>query len=374
MKKIIFKKLLSDCLIFFLISLFGISSIIWVFQAVNFLDIMIEDGRNYYVYLQYTLFNFPKIIGKVLPFCIFFSFSYVFIKYEMNNELIIFWNHGVKKINIINFFLSFSLTILIVQSILLSFVVPKSQEIARSQLRDSDVDYFEGLIKPKKFNDNVKNLTIYTDEINAQNEFINIYIKKTTSNEKFQITFAKKGIFENRGNNKVLVLYDGQTLNSNNNKITNFKFSKSDFGLTNIDSHLVIHKKLQEQPTVGLIKCLKNIFLKENKVILNCDQNNPANVYKEIFERFVLPFYLPLLILIASLNLLVSKEKVDYLRYRILIFLFGIFSIIISETSLGYVNNIFIKNILIIFIPIILITIIYSVLIYKYKIKEIKLK
>ena len=374
MKKIIFKKLLSDCLIFFLISLFGISSIIWVFQAVNFLDIMIEDGRNYYVYLQYTLFNFPKIISKVLPFCIFFSFSYVFIKYEMNNELIIFWNHGVKKINIINFFLSFSLTILIVQSILLSFVVPKSQEIARSQLRDSDVDYFEGLIKPKKFNDNVKNLTIYTDEINAQNEFINIYIKKTTSNEKFQITFAKKGIFESRDNNKVLVLYDGQTLNSNNNKITNFKFSKSDFGLTNIDSHLVIHKKLQEQPTVGLIKCLKNIFLKENKVILNCDQKNPANVYKEIFERFVLPFYLPLLILIASLNLLISKEKVDYLRYRILIFLFGIFSIIISETSLGYVNNIFIKNILIIFIPIILITIIYSVLIYKYKFKELKLK
>ena len=370
MKKIIFKKLLTDCLIFFLVSLIGISSIIWVFQAVNFLDIMIEDGRNYYVYLQYTLFSFPKIISKVLPFCIFFSFSYVFIKYEMNNELIIFWNHGVKKISLINFFLIFSLMILLFQSILLSIIVPKSQEIARNQLRNSDVDYFEGLIKPKKFNDNVKNLTIYADEKTSENQFINIYIKKKTSNEKFQITFAKKGIFETRGNKKVLVLYNGQTLNSNNNKITNFNFSKSDFDLTNMDSHLVVHRKLQEQPTMGLIKCVKNISLNENKNILNCDPSNPSNVYKELFKRFFLPLYLPLLILISSLNLLISKERVDYIRYRILIFLFGILAIIISETSLGYINNFFLKNIIIISIPIILTLSIYLILIFKFKIKE----
>ncbi len=112
MKKIIYRKLLTDCLFFSLIVLFGLSSIIWVFQAVNFLDIMIEDGRNYNIYLFYTLLNFPKIISKVLPFCIFFGFSYVFIKYEMRNELIIYWNHGIEKTSLVNFFVSFSIIIL----------------------------------------------------------------------------------------------------------------------------------------------------------------------------------------------------------------------------------------------------------------------
>ena len=115
MKKIIYRKLLTDCLVFFIVTVLGISSIIWVFQAVNFLDIIIEDGRNYNVYLYYTLLNFPKIISKVLPFSLFFSFSYIFIKYEMSNELIIFWNHGVEKIKIINFFLFFSLILLLFQ-------------------------------------------------------------------------------------------------------------------------------------------------------------------------------------------------------------------------------------------------------------------
>ena len=104
MKKILFKKILNDCLIFFFFSLICSSVIIWVFQAVNFLDIMIEDGRDYIVYINYTFLNFPKIISKILPFALFFSFSYVITKYELNNEMIIFWNFGINKMKLINFF------------------------------------------------------------------------------------------------------------------------------------------------------------------------------------------------------------------------------------------------------------------------------
>ena len=39
MKKILFKKILTDCLKFFLISLISASIVVWVFQAVNYLDI-----------------------------------------------------------------------------------------------------------------------------------------------------------------------------------------------------------------------------------------------------------------------------------------------------------------------------------------------
>ena len=45
---------------FFLIALFSTSIIIWVFQAVNYLDIMIEDGRDYLVYFNYSLIKLSK--------------------------------------------------------------------------------------------------------------------------------------------------------------------------------------------------------------------------------------------------------------------------------------------------------------------------
>ena len=102
MKKILFRKLLADCLIFFLITLFSSGIIIWIFQAVNFLDIIVEDGRDFWVYFNYTLLNFPKIISKIVPFAVFFSFCYIVNRYELNNELIIFWNFGVDKFQFVN--------------------------------------------------------------------------------------------------------------------------------------------------------------------------------------------------------------------------------------------------------------------------------
>jgi lipopolysaccharide export system permease protein len=374
MKKIIFRKLLLDCLTFFFLALFGISTIIWVFQAVNFLDIMIEDGRNYNVYLNYTLLNFPKIISRILPFALFFSFSYTFIKYETNNELIIFWNHGVTKINIVNFFFKISILIMLLQIVLLSIVVPKSQEVARSILRSSDVDYFEGLIKPKKFNDTIKGLTIYAEEKNIDEEFKNIYIKKNSSDNGFQITFAKKGIFELKGDKRILVLYDGQTLNNNGTNITNFDFSQSDFGLSNMDSHLMKHKKIQEQPTINLINCLQSIFDIKKFDIINCNNRNSfRNIYKELFKRLVGPFYLPVLILISLLLILTSKENLKYNKNKYLIFLIGFGVIILSESSLGYITNNLIKSISISILPILIILITYFVFIYKLKLLNRKI-
>jgi len=373
MKKIIFRKLLADCLIFFFLTLFGISIIIWVFQAVNFLDIMIEDGRNYNVYFIYTLLNFPKIISRVLPFALFFSFSYTFIKYEANNELIIFWNYGVNKLSIINFFFWISILIMFVQILLLSILVPQSQELARSKLRTSDIDYFEGLLKPKKFNDTIKGLTIFAEDKDNNEEFKNIYIKKNNKEKGFQITFAKKGVFELKGNKRVLVLYDGQTLTQNGENITNFDFSESDFGLANMNSHLVMHKKIQEQSTKSLIQCMQSLFGIKNYNIINCNKENPRNIYKEIFKRLISPFYLPVLILISLLLILNSKENLKYNKNKFSIFFLGFGIIVLSESSHGYITNNLIKNFSILLTPMILILITYLIFIYKLKLSYNKL-
>jgi lipopolysaccharide export system permease protein len=352
----------------------GISTIIWVFQAVNFLDIMIEDGRNYNVYFNYTLLNFPKIISRILPFALFFSFSYTLLKYENSNELIIFWNHGVSKLSVINFFLWISILIMLLQIILISIIVPKSQELARSKLRSSNVDYFEGLIKPKKFNDTIKGLTIYAEDKDANNIFKNIYIKKNNSVSGFQITFAKKGVFESKGNKRILVLYDGQTLNQNGKNITNFDFSESDFGLSNMNTHLVTNKKLQELSSINLINCIQFILEIKKIETQNCYRDDPRNIYKELFKRIVNPLYLPVLILISLLLILISKENIKYNKNKYIIFFIGFLTIILSESLLGYVTGNLLNNIPIIILPLILTLLFYLFYIYKLNLIQRKME
>ena len=364
MKKILFRKLLADCLVFFLIALFSSGIIIWVFQAVNFLDIIVEDGRNYLVYLNFSLLNFPKVISKLVPFILFFSFLYVIGKYELNNELMIFWNFGVNKIRLINFFIKFSICIMLFQIFLTAVVVPKSQDLARSFLRSSSINYLENFVKPRIFNDAVKGLTIYS---NSKDEFGNlkeIYLKKG-SGKNFQITFAKKGKFKQVGKNQFLELNFGETISVINNKITNFKFKKTDFNLSNFEDNTTTYKKTQEVATLDLIKCYHNLldfnFLKIDKSfeVENCRIDNLDNIIKELYKRIIIPLYIPVLILISLLLILKSKENINYPRYRIFIFLIGFITIIISEMTIRLINEDFFKNLKFFMIPIILVMSLY---------------
>ena len=54
-------------------------------------------------------------------------------------------------------------------------------------------------------------------------------------NNNFQITFAKEGRFKQIGGSQFLELNFGETISVINNKITNFKFKKTDFNLSNFD-------------------------------------------------------------------------------------------------------------------------------------------
>ena len=373
MKKIIFRKLLLDYLRFFLIALISTSIVIWVFQAVNFLDIMIEDGRDYLVYINYSLLNFPKILTKLIPFVFFFSLFYVTIKYEVDNELLLFWNFGVNKLEVVNFIFKFSLILLLIQLLLASIVVPESQNQARSFLRTSNINFFGNFIKPQKFNDTIKGVTIYSESKDEKN-FFNLYIKKEIGEDDFQITYARKGIFKDNNGVPILVLYDGETIRENKDEITKFSFSKSDFSLKNLTTNTITFKKTQEISTYNLLNCIFGIYkikinntLFDTKKIQNCLPQNLSNIFKEIYKRLILPLYIPLLSIIPFILLISSKENLSYSRFKLLTFIVGLSVIILSETTIRLISKFFLNNIAIAVIPIIILTIIYMIFIIKFK-------
>ena len=378
MKKILFKKILSDCLIFFIISLFFAALVIWIFQAVNHLDIMIEDGRDHLTYIKFTLLIFPKVIVKLLPFIFFLSFVYIITKYELDNELIIFWNFGVSKISVINFFFKFSLVLVIFQIFLTSIIVPASQDKARSYLRNSSIDLIENLIKPRTFNDAIKNLTIYSDKKNEDGYFTEIYIKSGSGIDNFQITYAKKGKFINNAEKQIFDLYNGETISVINDKITNLKFKRSYLNLSDIETNTTTYKKTQEVSTLDLFKCYKNIYnknfidLSKDLKIENCRTDNISNILKEFHKRITIPLYIPALMLICLLVITKSKENNNYTLYRFKIFLIGLVIIILSELSIRYVETSIFNNAIIFLIPLIIILYLYLTFYFKFNFKENK--
>ena len=56
MEKLIFRKLITDITLRALIITFSLGLIVWIIQAVNHLDFVIDDGHNFRIYF---FFNHP---------------------------------------------------------------------------------------------------------------------------------------------------------------------------------------------------------------------------------------------------------------------------------------------------------------------------
>ena len=343
MGKILYKKLFVDVTKFFLLISLSLTLIIWIVQAVNFLDYISEDGHGVKTYFAITALNLPKIFSRIIPFCLFLSVFYIINRYEAKNELLIYWNIGIKKISFINNLIFLSILFLIFQLILKSFIVPNSQNLAREFLRSSSIDFFPNLIKEKKFVDTVSNLTIYVEEKDNEGNLYNIFLKDDLGEDESQIIYAKNGFIVNNENQNFLILNYGKFIDIDKKQITTFEFKKTEFDLSKYVTKSTTFPKVQEIKTIFLLKCLKNLDQNINYYVATnfmvCSKEVQTPIKEEIFKRLFKPLFIPVIMLIASFMILFNKDNFNYSKNQYLIFTIGFFAIVISEILARWVQS-----------------------------------
>ncbi len=378
-EKIVFKKFLSDNTYFFLLCAVSLSLIVWIIQAVNFLDFISEDGHSFDIYFYFTALNFPKIFKNILPFIFFMSLFYTISKYEDKNELKIFWINGINKIKFSNVLIKYTFIFFIFQILLSSLLSPVLQDKARSFLKTSNMDFFPSLMQEKKFIDTVDKLTIFIQNKNSSEDFENIFLKDDLSANKSQIIYAKKGFLKDINGVRKLILFDGKFLNTDEKKTTVFNFSQTEFDLTNYVTKSITHPKVQELNTFLLLKCNYSFYIEKNinrffkfrDANILCNENFVKEINQELFDRLIKPLYLFLIAVISCFLLTKYKEAHKYKLHKTYIFGIGIFTIIFSEMSVNYAGKSLNNTIVFYILPLLLTSVAYLILrrklIYKNK-------
>jgi lipopolysaccharide export system permease protein len=378
-EKIVFRKFLSDNTYFFLLCAMSLSLIVWIIQAVNFLDFISEDGHSFDIYFYFTILNYPKIFKNILPFIFFISLFYTISKYEENNELKIFWLNGIDRIKFTNVLIKYTLLFFILQILLSGLLSPVLQNKARTYLKGSNMDFFPSLLQEKKFIDTVDKLTIFIEKKKSSDEFENIFLKDELGNNKSQIIVAKKGFLKEIDGTRKFILFDGKFLNTDKKKTTVFNFSQTEFDLSNYVTKSITHPKVQELSTNFLLKCnysfyidkIKERYYKHESVSILCNEEYVKEINQELFDRLIKPIYLFLITIIACFLLTEYKESYKYKFHKSYIFSSGLILIIFSEMSVNYVGKNSTNTIIFYALPLVLALFVYlslrSKLIYKKK-------
>ena len=366
---------------YFLITLLTFTAIVWTVQAVNFLDLVVEDGHALSVYLGYSLLNVPKILTKFIPLSFLISLVLTILKFENENELIILWTAGVNKIKIVNFFVKISLIVTVLQLFLASIINPSVLNYSRSLIKSSNLDFISSMIKTNQFNDTVAGLTIFVEAKNNNGDMKNIFIRdeskilKSIDNvdktENISI-FAKNGRVVNPSS-PALVLSDGiiQSQKSDKN-IQTIKFQKTVLKLDNMKTRSIVQTKIQETPSNLLIKCY---FNKGQEKIINCPSDHKKNdILSEINRRFGMPLYIPVITLIICFLLNQRNENrfKNYFKYIFTLIAFLI--LVVAEILVKYSGKSFNNSLIYYFTPIILMPIIYLEIIRNFLYENLRKK
>ena len=368
----IYQNFIKEILKTFFIILLGLSLIAWTVRAVNFLDLIVESGYSVSTYFQYSFLNLFGILTKFIPLSFLLALIIFVLKQIQENEFIILWTSGVKKIKVVNVFLIISSFVLIFYLICASIITPIVLNKSRVLIGTQGFNSFLPTIRVKQFSDSFQGFTFMVEK-KFKNEIQNVFIhdKSNTlknltsdkSNKSSTTILSEKGIV----GEKKMVLFNGQIISTDQNNLKNniVKFEQLNIDLKNLQTDTIKQPKLQETSTLNLLRCI--LFPDSSiNVIVNCNTNTKSEITTVLNRRIILPFYIPIISLLCSFLLIKNqvRKKSNFNKYYIFILSFII--LLYAELIIRFTGISKLIGILFVISPFILIPIIYFLLIYKF--------
>ena len=164
LKNKIYKYITIEIFKTFFTILFAFTAIAWTVRAVNFLDLVVDNGHSINTYLLFSLLNITNIITKFIPLTFLLSLIIVIQKLERQNELLILWTTGLNKIKLVNLFFKISLIVFLMQLVFAVFITPNSLNKSRSLIKTSDFASVSSIIKINKFSDSFEDVTFFVEK------------------------------------------------------------------------------------------------------------------------------------------------------------------------------------------------------------------
>lgn len=339
MKKTIYKYFFYEFVIYFTVTLFALAAVVWTVQAVNYLDLVTEDGHAFITYFYYSLLTLSKVLTKLIPFCFLTAIILTIIKFERDNELIVLWTSGLNKIHIVNLIFRISVLVMLLQLLLTNIFNPTLLNFSRTLLKNSQLQFIPSLLKEKQFNDAVEGLTIFIEKKDENQIYKNIFIRddgkilSKIAGSSSSTIFAKSGHMSE--DEKNLILYNGNIQKLNEDGDVNIiQFQKTTLNLSGISTKSISEPKMQETPTMQILRCLTQ----NNTARHNCDDSKKSmmDTKIEINKRFGMPIYIPLISLISCFLLTSRKDKKMFYLNKYIYFFIGVLILILAEIIVRY--------------------------------------
>lgn len=212
----------------------ALTAMVWLFQSLDFLDLLINKGQSVEVFLRFAAFITPSVLGVVLPIALLCAVIYGLNRLKNDSELIVIWASGMSRWTVARPVLVIALGIVGIMYALSLELTPLGQRSFRHLAYELREDLASALLQEGKFNTPSDDLTIYIRERRSADDLAGILVHDTRQPDAPISYLAEQGRLVRDQDAPRIVMVNGtiQRVDPNTGAVSILDFDRYNFDMS----------------------------------------------------------------------------------------------------------------------------------------------
>ncbi len=272
---------------------FSLTAIVWLTQALRFIDFIVNRGVSALTFLQLTALMVPSLLFVVMPFALFVATLFTYNRLNSDSELVVLKSAGLSRMQLTKPILLVGGVAVIVAYFISLYALPVTYRKFKEMqifLRDN---YASMLLQEEVFNTPVRGLTVFIRERDSKGNLGGILVHDNRDANNPVTMMAQRGKLTQTESGPSFLLYNGNRQEMRDGRLSFLKFDSYNVDLSFYTQQ---SQKRRLRPEEFFIL---DLFAQAKK-----EPDRANELYAEAHHRITWPLYNMALALFAAAVLL----------------------------------------------------------------------
>ena len=210
----------------------SLTSIVWLLQALKFIDYIVNRGVSVWTFLQLTSMLLPSLLVMIVPVAVMAAAVFVYARLTQDSELVVLLSAGISRMQLARPLMWVGGAMVCLLYLLSLYVLPKSYgefKEMQSFLKDN---YAALLLQEEVFNSPVEGLTVYIHERNENGTLKGVLVHDNRRADKPVTMMAKTATLTQTPTGPRFILEQGNRQEITDGKLSLLYFSRYPLDVT----------------------------------------------------------------------------------------------------------------------------------------------
>jgi len=186
-----------------------LTSVVWLINSLQFLDLVINRGQSALTFLYLMLLVLPTLLAIIMPLAFFFATLVTLQRLQGDSELVVMASAGYSLRQLAMPVLGCAAIVMVLTYACLLYLMPAGQRALKDKVLDIRADMAGALLNEGDFNNSQQGLTIFIRQLSSKGEITGIMVHDNRDRARPVTYIAEKGTLAQTPAGTRLIMLNG---------------------------------------------------------------------------------------------------------------------------------------------------------------------